>query len=63
MTRRVIHAVEQFLPRSETFVNTVINGHKRYEASVLCQQRVHADEFPFPRVHLHPKALTKWKGD
>jgi colanic acid/amylovoran biosynthesis glycosyltransferase len=63
MTRRVIHAVEQFLPRSETFVNTVINGHKRYDVSVLCQQRIHADEFPFPRVHVHPKALTKWKAD
>jgi colanic acid/amylovoran biosynthesis glycosyltransferase len=62
MMPRVIHAVEQFLPRSETFVNTVINGHKRYEASVLCQQRIHADEFPFPRVHVHSKALTKWKG-
>jgi colanic acid/amylovoran biosynthesis glycosyltransferase len=60
--RRVLHAVEQFLPRSETFVNTLINGHRRYEAAVLCQIRMFADEFPFPRVHVHPKALTKWRA-
>ena len=63
MKGRVVHAVERFLPRSETFVNTLINGHKRYEASVLCQIRLNAGEFPFPRVHVHPKALTKWKPD
>ena len=50
MKPRVIHAVEQFLPRSETFVYTIVSGHQRFEASVICHSRAHADEFPFPRV-------------
>ena len=62
MIRRVVHGVQQFLPRSETFINTLINAHRRYEASVLCQIRMNAEEFPFPRVHIHPKPLTKWKA-
>jgi colanic acid/amylovoran biosynthesis glycosyltransferase len=60
---RVVHAVQRFLPRSETFINTVVNAHRRYEASVLCQSRLNADEFPFPRIDVHPKPLTKWKAD
>jgi len=59
MTRRVVHAAAQFLPRSETFVYTVVTGHRQYEASVLCQQRKHADEFPFPRVHVHAKPTSR----
>jgi colanic acid/amylovoran biosynthesis glycosyltransferase len=57
--RRVVHVVERFLGRSETFVYTLVNGHRRYEASILCQWRMHADEFPFPRVHVHPRPLSK----
>lgn len=59
MTGRVVHAVERFLPRSETFVYTLVSGHRRYEASVLCQSRAHEEEFPFPRLHVHAKPLTK----
>ena len=59
MTGRVVHAVERFLPRSETFVYTLVNGHRRYDASVLCQSRANEDEFPFPRLHVHPKPLTR----
>jgi len=59
MTPRVLHVVERFLPRSETFIYTLIAGHRAYEASVLCQARLFADEFPFPRVHVHPKPLSK----
>lgn len=59
MTRHVVHAVAQFLPRSETFIYTLVDGHSRYEASVLCQSRGHQAEFPFPRVHVHPKPLTR----
>jgi colanic acid/amylovoran biosynthesis glycosyltransferase len=61
VTGHVVHAVERFLPRSETFIYTLVNGHRRYEASVLCQSRAHEEEFPFPRVHVHPKPLTKRK--
>ena len=50
MIRRVVHAVDRFLPRSETFINTLVNGHRRFEASVVCRAREHEEEFPFPRV-------------
>jgi colanic acid/amylovoran biosynthesis glycosyltransferase len=59
MMPRVVHAVDQFLPRSETFVYTIVTGHQRYEASVLCHTRDHADEFPFPRVHVQPKPVSR----
>jgi colanic acid/amylovoran/stewartan biosynthesis glycosyltransferase WcaL/AmsK/CpsK len=52
VTRRVVHAVERFLPRSETFINTVVSGHRGYEASVICRLREHEGEFPFPRIHV-----------
>jgi colanic acid/amylovoran biosynthesis glycosyltransferase len=60
---RVVHGIQRFLPRSETFINTLINAHRDYEASVLCQSRLNLDEFPFPRIDVHPKPLTKWKAD
>jgi len=56
---RVLHVVERFLPRSETFIYTIVNGHRAYEASVLCQSRLFDREFPFPRVHVHAKPLSK----
>jgi colanic acid/amylovoran biosynthesis glycosyltransferase len=59
MTPRVVHAVDGFLLRSETFVYTIVTGHQRYEASVLCHAREHADEFPFPRVHVQPKPVSR----
>jgi colanic acid/amylovoran biosynthesis glycosyltransferase len=57
--RRVLHAVARFLPRTETFIYTVVTHHQQYQASVLCQSRLYADEFPFPRVHVCPKPLSK----
>lgn len=59
MKPRVIHAVEQFLPRSETFVYTIVNGHQRFEASIFCHSRAHADEFPFPRVNVMANPLSR----
>src|SRR3954452_23050375 len=50
---RVLHAVDQFLPRSETFVYTVVTAHRQFEASVLCNTRANAGEVPFPRVYEH----------
>jgi colanic acid/amylovoran biosynthesis glycosyltransferase len=54
-----VHVVEQFLPRSETFVYTVVCGHQDYEPSVLCRTRMHAEEFPFPRVDVWPKPSSR----
>jgi len=59
MSRRVLHAVDRFLPRSETFINTLVNGHRRYEASIVCRAREHEDEFPFPRVSVVGKPLSR----
>ena len=59
MTPRVVHAVDQFLTRSETFVYTIITGHQGYEPLVLCHTRQHADEFPFPRVHVEPRPVSR----
>ena len=56
---RVVHAVDHFLPRSETFVYTIVMGHQHYEASVLCHALDNAGEFPFPRVHVQPKPVSR----
>lgn len=55
----VLHAVQRFLPRSETFVYTIVTGHRGFEPAVLCQAVEQAGEFPFPRVHVEPRPLTK----
>ena len=57
--RRVLHAVGRFLSRTETFIYTIVTHHQDYEATVLCQSRLFADEFPFARVHVLPKPHTK----
>ena len=57
--RRVLHTVGRFLPRTETFIYTVVTHHQQYEASVLCQSRMYADEFPFPRVRVCAKPQSK----
>lgn len=57
--RRVLHVVDQFLPRSETFVYTVVTAHRRFEASVLCHTRANPEEFPFPRIYEQPKTRSR----
>ncbi len=59
MKPRVLHAVDEFGCRSETFVYTVVAHHQQFEASVLCHARTNPDEFPFPRVHVVPKATSR----
>jgi colanic acid/amylovoran/stewartan biosynthesis glycosyltransferase WcaL/AmsK/CpsK len=59
MTGRVVHVVERFLPRSETFIYTVVTGHRDYEASVLCRVREHDAEFPFPRIQVTGPQLSR----
>jgi len=63
MTPRVVHAVDRFLSRSETFVYTIVTSHRRFEATVLCHAREHAAEFPFPRVHVQPRPETRLGAD
>jgi colanic acid/amylovoran biosynthesis glycosyltransferase len=56
---RVLHALDGFVARSETFAYTYVTGHRRFEASVLCHSRLNADEFPFPDVHVIPKPMSR----
>ncbi|MFI5177927.1 MAG: glycosyltransferase [Vicinamibacterales bacterium] len=55
----VLHGVDEFLPRSETFVYTVVSAHQQFDAAILCHARVNAAEFPFPRVHVHPNPRSR----
>ena len=59
MTPRVVHAVDRFLTRSETFVYTIVTGHRQYDATVLCHARENAAEFPFPQVHVQPRPVSR----
>src|SRR5262249_4818613 len=59
LMRRVLHVVGRFLQRSETFVYTIVTHHANYEASVLCQSRLYADEFPSSRIYVCPKPLSR----
>jgi colanic acid/amylovoran biosynthesis glycosyltransferase len=59
MRRVVLHVVGRFLPRTETFIYTIVTHHLDYEASVLCHSRLHESEFPFARVHVCAKPESK----
>ncbi len=59
MTPRVLHAVDGFLVRSETFVYTYVTAHRQFEASVVCHSRQNGSEFPFPRVHVVAKPASR----
>ncbi|MGH9140293.1 MAG: glycosyltransferase [Vicinamibacterales bacterium] len=63
MKPRVVHAVDRFLARSETFVYTIVAGHQRFEASVLCHGVENAAEFPFPRIHVQAQPTTRLSPD
>jgi colanic acid/amylovoran biosynthesis glycosyltransferase len=59
MPPSVLHAVDVFGQRSETFVYTVVTGQQAFEATVLCHARDHVAEFPFPRVHVHHRPRSR----
>ena len=59
MMPRVLHAVDMFLSRSETFIYTYVTAHRHYDASVLCHARANGDEFPFPSIHAVPKPRSR----
>src|SRR5436305_13517728 len=55
----VLHAVDVFGQRSETFVYTVVTNHCAFDAAVLCHAREHDEEFPFAHVHVQPKPRSR----
>lgn len=38
---------------------TIVAHHQQFDASVLCHSHANHDEFPFPRVHVVPKAMSR----
>lgn len=63
MNLRVLHAVDEFGRRSETFIYTVVTHHVDFAASVLCHERANEEEFPFPRVFVHPRPRSRRSVD
>jgi len=60
---KVLHAVDEFGCRSETFVYTIVSHHQQFDASVLCHRRSNLEEFPFPRVNIVEKATSRMTLD
>jgi colanic acid/amylovoran biosynthesis glycosyltransferase len=60
---KVLHAVDEFGCRSETFVYTVVSHHQQFDASVLCHKRSNVEEFPFPQVNVVEKARSRMTLD
>jgi colanic acid/amylovoran biosynthesis glycosyltransferase len=48
---RVLHVVDTFGARSETFIYTYVSAHRGYDAAVVSRAHHNAKEFPFPRVY------------
>lgn len=46
----VLHVVDRFLARSETFIYNYLVSHRRYDAHVLCRRRENESEFPFDHI-------------
>lgn len=59
MTRRVLHIVDTFGARSQTFVHTFVTNHQSFEAQVLCRQRDLPIEFPFEPVVSIPETWSR----
>jgi glycosyltransferase involved in cell wall biosynthesis len=43
---QVLHVIPEYLPRSATFVHTLLRSQTRYEARVVALELSHLDEFP-----------------
>jgi colanic acid/amylovoran biosynthesis glycosyltransferase len=52
-TRLVAHVVPEYLPRSATFIHTLLSHQTRHVPLVLTQAISHLDEFPLDRVEAH----------
>lgn len=52
-TRRVAHVIPEYLPRSATFVHTLLGHQARSEAFVFTEVTSNLDEFPIAHVRSH----------
>jgi colanic acid/amylovoran biosynthesis glycosyltransferase len=56
---RVLHVVDTFGARSETFVYAYVTGHTTFEASVVCRARENPTDFPFDRISVVPEVWSR----
>jgi len=59
----VAHVKDRFLPRSETFIFTLIRALRRYRSIILDRhKRQHAEEFPVERHYSPAERFGVWAG-
>ena len=56
---KVLHVVETFLNRSETFIYNYVSAHRDWRPAVLSVFRRHDDEFTAPEIVTLPYPITK----
>ena len=56
---RVLHIVDTFGARSQTFVYTFVTNHQAFEPHVVCRQRDLPAEFPFESVVTVPEEWSR----
>ena len=62
-TTIVAHVKDRFLPRSETFIFTLIRALRRYRSVILDRhKRQHAEEFPVERHYSPAERFGVWAG-
>ena len=59
MTRRVLHIVDTFGARSQTFVYTFVSNHRTFVPEVVCRQRDLPGEFAFDPVVTIPETWSR----
>jgi len=59
LTARVAHVIPEFLPRSTTFVHTLIGHQRRFDPYVFTQRTSNLDEFPVEHVEAHRARLGR----
>lgn len=59
MKPAVLHLVETFLHRSETFIYNCVAGHVAWDPVVLCKSTANENEFPVNRRVVLPTPTTK----
>jgi glycosyltransferase involved in cell wall biosynthesis len=56
---RVLHIVDTFGARSQTFIYTFVTNHRAFTPQVVCRQRDLAAEFPFDSVTTVPEEWSR----
>ncbi len=63
MAHTVIHIIDHFLPRSQTFIYTLLRGLRQYRNIVYNRhRRQHANLFPVERHYSPVERIGRWAG-